>query len=66
VEAGVISREDAEGGAARYAFVESEGRVDLSASLRYREGERERAGWADLREWITGPSARILTDLVTG
>ena len=66
VEAGVITREDTDRGAARYAFSAPDGRVDLSASLRYQEGERERAGWADLRAWISGPSARILADLASG
>jgi len=66
VEAGAISREDTDRGAARYTFATPDGRVDLSASLRYQEGERERAGWADLRTWITGPSARILADLASG
>jgi single-stranded-DNA-specific exonuclease len=66
VEAGVLSREDTDGDVARYAFAEPETRVDLTRSLRYQEGERERAGWADLREWISGPSARILADLAAG
>jgi single-stranded-DNA-specific exonuclease len=59
VEAGVLSREDADGDGVRYAFAEPETRVDLTRSLR-------RAAGADLSEWISGPSARILADLAAG
>jgi len=61
IEAGVVTRE-AIGDEVRYTLNEG-GRVDLRTSLRYREGERERAAWADLRAWATGPAARILADL---
>ncbi len=62
IEAGVVTREATGGSATRYALVEGT-RVDLGRSLRYREGERERAAWVDLRAWATGPAARILADL---
>jgi hypothetical protein len=39
------------------------GRADLSRSVRYREGVRERAAWADLRAWAEGSAATILADL---
>lgn len=63
VEAGVVTREAAEGSSTRYALVETGGRVDLRRSLRHLDGERERAGWEDLKQWATGPAARILGDL---
>ncbi len=62
VEAGVVAREPTGGSDVQYTLHES-GRVDLGTSLRYKEGERERAAWADLRAWATGPAARILADL---
>ncbi|MGQ0551115.1 MAG: single-stranded-DNA-specific exonuclease RecJ [Armatimonadota bacterium] len=62
IEAGAVGREPAGGSDVRYSLHEG-GRVDLTTSLRYREGERERAAWVDLRAWATGPAARILADL---
>ncbi len=63
IEAGVVSRDPTGGSDVRYALHEGSGRVDLGTSLRYREGQRERAAWADVRAWAMGPAARILADL---
>ncbi len=63
VEAGIVAREDGEGAATRYTLIAPGARTVLDRSLRYREGMRVRAAWADLREWATGPAAAILADL---
>lgn len=62
-EAGVITAEGGGEGAVRYTVTDPAGRADLDRSLRYREGARERAAWADLRAWAEGPAATILADL---
>lgn len=63
VESGVITAEGGDADSVRYTVTESAGRSDLDRSLRYREGVRERAAWADLRAWAGGPAAVILADL---
>ncbi|MDR7422601.1 MAG: single-stranded-DNA-specific exonuclease RecJ [Armatimonadota bacterium] len=66
LEAGVVAVEDGEGAGTRYALVASEGRVDLTRSLRYREGARERAAVETLRAWAGGGAAAILATLAAG
>ncbi len=63
VEAGVVVREDPHNGPSQYTLAETSGRIDLTRSLRYVEGERERAAWVDLRAWAMGPVGAILGDL---
>ncbi|MDI6772183.1 MAG: single-stranded-DNA-specific exonuclease RecJ [bacterium] len=63
VEAGVLTREDAEDSGGRYTLLDAGARGDLGRSLRYREGMREHAAWSHLRAWAGGPAARILDDL---
>lgn len=63
IEAGIVSRDPTRGSDVQYALHEGGGRVDLGTSLRYREGQRERTAWAEVRAWAMGPAARILADL---
>ncbi|MBM3470681.1 MAG: single-stranded-DNA-specific exonuclease RecJ [Armatimonadetes bacterium] len=63
VEAGILTREDAEGSGGLYTLLGAGARGDLGRSLRYREGMREHAAWSHLRAWAGGPAARILDDL---
>lgn len=62
-ESGAVAREDAGNGAAQYTVPDRAERVDLSRSLRYLEGERERKALIDLRAWALGPAGAILGDL---
>jgi hypothetical protein len=62
-QAGAVAREDPGDGSAQYALVEPSARIDLNRSLRYIEGERERAALGDLRVWAQGPAGAILGDL---
>ncbi len=62
-QAGAVAREDPGDGSAQYALVDLSARIDLNRSLRYIEGERERAALGDLRVWAQGPAGAILGDL---
>jgi single-stranded-DNA-specific exonuclease len=66
LEAGIVAAEDGDGATARFALVDTEGRVDLERSLRYREGARERAAFEAMRAWAVGPAAAILATLAAG
>jgi single-stranded-DNA-specific exonuclease len=63
LEAGIVAAEGGEGELARYTLVDPSARVDLDRSLRYQEATRERAAFADLRAWATGPASAILAEL---
>ncbi len=63
VDAGAVAREDPGDGPPQYTLTETSGRIDLTRSVRYVEGERERAAWVDLRAWALGPAGAILGDL---